>query len=176
MPGKEGLQKKLTRVRKPRVHIVMDVATGNAIEMPELPFIVGVVGDFSGQPAEPLASLRDRRFVEVNPDNFDDVLKTMKPRLSLRVDNRLEKDKADAGQLSAVLNFETLEDFEPHKVAEQVPYLKEMLDLRTRLNDLKGSMDGRTSFEEMLDEAIRDKDKRAELAEQIKKFKEGQQK
>jgi type VI secretion system protein ImpB len=176
MAGKESFQKKITRVRKPRVHIVTDVETGKAIEMAELPFVIGVLGEFVGQPAEPLAPLRDRRFVEITPDTFDEVLKKMKPRLSLRVDNRLEPGKSSTEQLSTVLEFDSLEDFEPQRVAQKVPYLKELVDLRTRLNDLKGTMDGRIAFEEMLEAAVRDPEKRKQLADEIERYKEGKNK
>jgi type VI secretion system protein ImpB len=176
MASKESLQKKLTRVRKPRVHIVTDVETGNSIEMPELPFVVGVLGEFSGHNTDP-RPLRDRRFVEVNPDNFDEILASIKPRLSLSVENRLKDEEKPiegntrAPQLSAVLEFERLEDFEPHKIAEKVPFLKDLVDLRTRLMDLKGSMDGRMKFEELLEQTVRDEDQRKKLAAEIEKFK-----
>jgi type VI secretion system protein ImpB len=170
MAGREGMQRKLSRVRRPRVHIVTDVETGKSIEMPELPFVVGVLGDFLGHPSQAQAPLRDRRFVEINPDTFDGVLKSMKPRLSLQVENRLKADDSNKA-LPTVLNFESLEDFEPHRVAEQVPYLKELVDMRSRLNDLKGSMDGRIAFEELLEQAVRDSKQREQLAAEIEKFK-----
>jgi type VI secretion system protein ImpB len=176
MAGKEGMQRKLSRVRPPRVHIVTDVETGKAVEMPELPFVVGVLGEFSGHPKGEQTALRDRRFVEITPDNFDKVLESMKPRLSLRVDNRLEEGQADAGQLSAELEFKSLEDFEPHRVAEQVPYLRKLVDLRSKLNDLRADMDGRENFEELLDKTIRDTETRKQLAGEIQKFKQEQPK
>jgi type VI secretion system protein ImpB len=138
--------------------------------MLELPFVVGVLGDFSGQPAEQLAQVRDRNFVEVNPDNFDSVLKGMKPRLVMRVDNKLDKTKPDA-TLSVELNFSELEDFEPHRVAEQVPELKKLVELRTKLSDLKGSLQGNPNFEELLDTTIRNTDKRGQLQSEIEKSK-----
>ena len=165
MPSK-SLQHKLTRVRPPRIHITTDVETGSAIEMLELPFVVGVLGDFSGQPAVPQAAVRDRNFVEVNPDNFDSVLKGMKPRLVMRVDNKLDKSKADS-KLGVELNFNELEDFEPHRVAEQVPELKKLVELRTKLSDLKGSLQGNPNFEELLDTTIRNTEKRGQLATEI---------
>jgi type VI secretion system protein ImpB len=173
LPGK-SLQHKLTRVRPPRVHITTDVETGSAIEMLELPFVVGVLGDFSGQPATPLASVRDRNFVEVNPDNFDTVLKGMKPRLVMAVDNKLDKSKPDS-KLSVELNFNELEDFEPHRVAAQVPELQKMVDLRTKLMDLKTSLQGNPNFEELLDSTIRNTETRGKLASEIEKSK-GEQK
>jgi type VI secretion system protein ImpB len=165
----KSLQQKLTRVRPPRVHITTDVETGDAIEMKELPFVVGVLGDFSGQPAEPLPLLRDRKFVEINPDNFDAVLEKMKPRLALTVENKLQPDKPDAGKLKLDLTFNSLEDFEPQRVAERIPALKELLDLRTKLGDLKGSFQGNPNFEEQLDEIVKNTEKRSQLAGEIEK-------
>src|SRR3954469_8565413 len=100
MPKKESLQHKIDRVRPPRVHITYDVEIGGAIELKELPFVVGVVGDFTGQPEGPVKKLKDRKFVEVNPDNFDSVLKGMKPHLSLSVKDKLS-DNPDAPDLKA---------------------------------------------------------------------------
>ncbi len=166
----QSLQKKLTRVRPPRVHITTDVETGDAIEMKELPFVVGVLGDFSGQPSEPLPALRDRKFVEVNPDNFDTVLKSMKPRLALTVENKLTSSP-DGGKLKIDLAFEKLEDFEPQRVAENVPALKELLDLRTKLSDLKGTFQGNPTWEDELDRIIRDTEARGKLASEIRETK-----
>ncbi len=122
--AKESVHKKLERVRPPHVHVTYDVEVGDAIEVKELPFVMGVLGDFSGQPTEPLARLKDRRFVEVTPDNFDSVLESMKPHLAFSVENKLSDD-SEAGQLKADLTFKSLEDFEPEQVARQVKPLKE---------------------------------------------------
>ncbi|HMD97123.1 MAG TPA: type VI secretion system contractile sheath small subunit [Terriglobia bacterium] len=149
----ESVQKKLGRVRPPRVHVTYDVETGDAIEKKELPFVMGVLGDFTGQPEQPLPKLRDRRIVEVNPDNFDSVLKSMKPHLAFAVENKLSEDP-NAGQLKVDLHFESLEDFEPEQVARQVKPLRELLDLRTRLNDLKGTLQTNEKLDEALLEAV----------------------
>jgi type VI secretion system protein ImpB len=166
-----SLTKKLSRVRPPRVHIVMDVETGGAIEMKELPFVVGVLGDFSGKPLEALPLVRDRKFVEINPDNFDTVLESMKPRLELSVDNKLQPGQPES-KLKLDLTFESLDDFEPQRVAEHVPVLKELLDLRTKLNDFKGSLQGNPKLEEKLDEIVKSTEKRGQLAGEIKKSRE----
>jgi type VI secretion system protein ImpB len=168
----KSVQQKLTRVRPPRVHITTDVETGGAIEMKELPFVVGVLGDFSGQPLEALPTVRDRKFVEITPDNFDAVLESMKPHLALTVDNKLQPNNPDSGKLKLDLTFKSLEDFEPQRIAEQVPALKELLDLRTKLGDLKGSFQGNPNFEEQLDEIVRSTEKRAQLAGEIQKSRE----
>src|SRR5205807_622089 len=147
--ARESTQHKLDRVRSPRVHITYDVEVGGAIELKELPFVIGVLGDFTGQPEQPLAKLKERKFVEVNPDNFDSVLEGMKPHLSFSVENKLSED-ANAPQLRVDLHFKSLEDFEPENVAKNVKPLKELLDLRTRLSDLRGSLQGNDKLEELL--------------------------
>ena len=135
----ESLQHKLDRVRSPRVHITYDVETGGAIEKKELPFVMGIFGDFTGQPEEPLPKLKDRKFVEINPDNFDSVLAAMKPHLAFAVENKISDDP-DAGQIRCNLRFRSLEDFDPTNVARQIRPLKELLDLRTKLSDLRGNL------------------------------------
>lgn len=162
----ESLQHKLDRVRSPRVHITYDVETGGAIEKKELPFVMGVFGDFTGMPEEPLPRLKDRKFVEVNPDNFDSVLAAMKPHLAFAVENKLSEDP-EAGQLKVDLRFRSLEDFEPANVARQVKPLKELLDLRTKLADLRGSLQGNDKLEELLQEALRNTEKLEKLKGEI---------
>ena len=166
--AKASTQHKLDRVRPPRVQITYDVEVGDAIEVKELPFVMGVLGDFTGQPTEPLARLKDRKFVEVNPDNFDAVLESMKPHLAFTVENKLSDDP-NAGKLAIDLNFKSLDDFEPDQVARQVKPMKELLDLRERLTDLRGSMQGNDKLEEMLRDAVTDKDKLARLKSELGK-------
>jgi len=151
-------QKKLERVRPPRVNITYEVETGGAIEMKELPFVMGVLGDFTGQPTEPLARLKDRKFVEVNPDNFDDVLASMKPHLAFTVENKLSED-ADAGKLAVDLHFTSLDDFAPDNVARQVKPLRELLELRTKLADLRGTLQGNDKLDEILQATLADEGK-----------------
>jgi len=164
--AKQSTQHKLDRVRPPRVHVTYDVEVGDAIELKELPFVMGVLGDFTGQPSEPLARLRDRKFVEVNPDNFDSVLEGMKPHLSFSVENKLSEE-ADAAQLKVDLHFKSLDDFEPENVARQVKPLKELLDLRTKLSDLRGSLQGNDKLEELLLDAVGDKTKLDKLKKEM---------
>ena len=161
-----GTQKKLERVRPPRVNITYDVETGGAIETKELPFVMGVLGDFTGQPTEPLARLKDRKFVEVTPDNFDDVLASMKPHLAFKVANKLSDDPS-AGQIAVDLNFRSLDDFSPDAVARQVGPLKELLDLRTKLADLRGSLQGNDKLDEILQNTLGDADKLAKLKDEM---------
>src|SRR6478672_6283158 len=170
--ARQSAQHKLDRVRPPRVQITYDVEVGGAIEVKELPFVVGVLGDFTGQPEQPLPRLKDRKFVEVNPDNFDSVLEGMKPHLSFAVENKLSDDP-DAGQLKVNLEFKSLEDFEPDQVAKQVRPLKELLDLRTRLSDLRGSLQGNDKLEELLLEAVGNTEKLEKIKGEMGKKKDG---
>jgi type VI secretion system protein ImpB len=165
MPS-ESIQKKLGRVRPPRVHVVYDVDVGDAIEKKELPFVMGVLGDFTGQPEQPLPKLKERRVVEVTPDNFDSVLESMKPHLAFAVENKLSEDP-NAGQLKVDLHFKSLEDFEPEHVARQVKPLRELLDLRTRLNDLKGTLQTNDKLDEALLDAVSQTKKLEKLKSEI---------
>ncbi len=169
--ARESTQHKLDRVRSPRVQITYDVEVGGAIEIKELPFVVGVLGDFTGQPEQPLPRLKDRKFVEVNPDNFDTVLEGMKPHLSFSVENKLSEE-ADAANLKVDLHFKSMDDFEPENVARQVKPLKELLDLRTRLADLRGSLQGNDKLEELLLDAVNSTEKMDKLKGEIGKKEE----
>ena len=159
-------QKKLERVRPPRVNISYEVETGGAIEKKELPFLMGVLGDFTGHAAEPLPRLKDRKFVEVTPDNFDDVLASMKPRLQISVENKLSDDD-NAGKLAVELNFRSMDDFSPESVAKQVKPLRELLDLRSQLADLRGSLQTNEALDEALQATLGDADKMAKLRAEL---------
>lgn len=162
----ESIHDRLKRVRPPRVNISYEVELGDAIEMKELPFVMGILGDFTGQPTEPLERLKDRKFTEVNPDNFDEVLASMKPHLAYTVDNKLSDDP-DAGKLSVDLNFRSLDDFDPDQVAHQVPALKKLLDLRQELADLRGSLQGNDQLEEILQSMVTDDSKLEKLKAEL---------
>jgi type VI secretion system protein ImpB len=151
----ESIQKRLERVRAPRVQISYEVETGGAIEMKELPFVMGVLADLSGQPKEGQPRLKDRKFVEVTPDNFDDVLASMQPHLQIQVDNKLSDDP-EAGRFSVGLDFKSLDDFSPDRVAQQVDPIKKLLELRQQLADLRGSLQGNEKLDEILQETISD--------------------
>lgn len=164
--AKPSTQHKLDRVRAPRVQITYDVEVGDAIEVKELPFVMGVLGDFTGQPVDPLPRLKDRKFVEVTPDHFDAVLESMKPHLAFSVENKLSEDP-NAGNIKVDLHFKSLEDFSPDNVARQVKPLRELLELRDRLSDLRGSMQGNDKLEEALRDAVTDTEKRAKLRTEL---------
>lgn len=164
--ARESINERLKRVRPPRVHISYDVEVGNAIEKKELPFVMGVLGDFTGQPEEPLARLKDRKFVEITPDNFDDVLASMKPHLSFTVENKLTDDP-EPGKLGVDLRFRSLDDFAPENIARQVKPLRELLELRTKLADLRGTLQGNEKLDEILRETASNEDKLKRLKSEM---------
>jgi type VI secretion system protein ImpB len=172
--ARESTQTKLSRVRPPRVQITYDVQVGDAIELKEIPFVLGVLGDFSGNPAEELPKLKDRKFVEVTPDNFDDVLASMKPRLAYSVANKLADDP-DAPKLKVDLSFKKLEDFEPEQVARQIKPLRELLDLRTRLADLRGSLQTNQTLDDLLQEVINSSEKMQRLRTEVQTAETGKE-
>ena len=166
MPKKSSTQHKLDRVRPPRVQITYDVEVGGAIELKELPFVLGVMGDFTGQPRDPLQKLKDRKFVEINPDNFDVVLEGMKPHLAFQVENKLSEE-ADAPNLKVDLRFKSMDDFDPQNIARQVKPLNELLELRSRLSDLQGTMQGNEKLEELLLGALTTTENRERLKQEL---------
>jgi type VI secretion system protein ImpB len=166
MPKKESLQHKIDRVRPPRVQITYDVETGGAIELKELPFVVGVMGDFVGKPEEPLPAFKNRKFVEIDPDNFNQVMAGMKPRLAYTIDNKLQDDGSKMG---IELKFNDIEDFEPDKVVQQVEPLRKLVEARQKLADLRSKMDGNEKLETMLEDIISNADKQKELSDALAK-------
>ncbi len=155
---------KLARVRKPRVHITYEVETEGAQIERELPFVVGIMGDFAGDPTEPLKPLAERKFVQIDRDNFNDVMARIQPGLNIKVDNTLADD---GSQMSVGLKFRSLEDFEPTKVAEQVPALKAMLETRAKLRDLMSKVDRSDELESLLEDVLKDKDKLDKLSAEL---------
>jgi len=155
---------KLNRVRKPRVHITYDVETEGAAIERELPFIVGVMGDFAGDPSEPLKPLAERKFTQIDRDNFNDVMARIAPGLNMKVENTLAGDGSEMG---VNLKFRSMDDFEPAKVAEQVPALKALLDTRSKLRDLMSKVDNSEKLEELLDEVLQDEAKLKSLSDQL---------
>jgi type VI secretion system protein ImpB len=147
----ESLQHTLDRVRSPRVQITYDVEIGDAIEMKEIPFVVGVLADLSGKPDESLPKVKDRKFVEIDRDNFNQVLAGMKPRLAYRVDNKLTDDDS---KMAVELRFKSLDDFHPERVAEQVTPLRKLVEARKRLSDLLAKLDGNDTLDELLQDVL----------------------
>jgi type VI secretion system protein ImpB len=161
--ARESTQHRLDRVRSPRVHITYDVEIGDAIEMKELPFVMGVLADLSGKPDTPLPRLRDRKFVEIDRDNFNEVMKGMKPRLAFRVDNKLTDDDT---KLGVELRFQNIDDFSPERVAEQVEPLRKLVEVRQQLKGLLAKTDGNDRLAERLQEIISNTEKLQQLGQE----------
>jgi type VI secretion system protein ImpB len=160
----ESIQHKLDRVRKPRVQITYDVEIGNAMEMKELPFIVGIMADLSGMPAEPLPKMKERKFVEIDRDNINDIMSSITPRLALHVDNNLANDGTF---LNVELNFRSMEDFAPVNIVKQVPALARLYEARVRLKDLLTKLDGNDVLDELLQQIITNTEQRAALQKEL---------
>lgn len=164
MPTKESLQHKIDRVRPPRVQITYDVEIGGAIELKELPFVIGVMGDFVGKPEDPLPALKNRKFVEIDPDNFNSVLSGMQPRLAYSIENKLQDD---GSKLGVELKFNSIEDFEPDQIVKQVEPLRKLVEARQKLADLRSKMDGNEKLENLLEDVISNADKQKQLSDAL---------
>jgi type VI secretion system protein ImpB len=162
----ESTQKKLTRIRPPRVQIQYDVETGGAIEKKELPLIVGILADLAGKPDKPATPITARKFVEIDRDNFNDVMASIAPRLAFPIANRLKNDDS---QMNVELRFRNMDDLRPEKLVQQVEPLKKLVDARQRLNDLLAKLDGNDD----LDVLLQDIAKNTESQQKIKASVEG---
>lgn len=160
MSKKDSVQKRLQKVRPPRVQLTYDVEKGEAIEQKELPFVVGVLGDFSGQPEQPLPKIKDRKFVNVDLDNFDEVMEGMAPRTVYRVPNKISEE---GGEFAVELKFKSIEDFRPESVVEQVEPLRRLLESRSKLADLRNKLAGNEKLEDLLTDVLNN-------TEQLKKL------
>ncbi|KYZ88038.1 type VI secretion protein [Alcanivorax sp. KX64203] len=161
-PRRIALKKRLQKVRPPRVQLTYDVEKGDAIEQKELPFVVGVLGDFSGNPEEPQPKVKDRKFVNVDMDNFDEVMEGMAPRAVYRVPNKLTEE---GGEFGVELKFKSMEDFRPEAVVEQVEPLRRLLESRTKLADLRNKLIGNEKLEDLLSDVLKN-------TEQLKALRE----
>jgi len=150
--AKQSSQKFIARNRAPRVQIEYDVEVYGAEKKVQLPFVMGVMADLSGQPAEPLAPVADRKFLEIDVDNFDDRMKAMKPRVAFQVDNTLTGE----GKLPIELTFESMDDFTPAAIARKVDSLNKLLEARTQLANLLSYMDGKAGAEELIAKVLQD--------------------
>jgi type VI secretion system protein ImpB len=160
----ESIHEKLKRVRKPRVHITYEVETEGAEILRELPFVVGIMGDFSGDPTEPLRPLAERKFIQIDRDNFNEVMARMTPGLNLRVDNKLADD---GSQMAVALKFNSIEDFEPGRVAEQVPALRALLETRNKLRDLMSKVDRSEQLESLLEQILKNESELKSLSDEL---------
>jgi len=158
----ESTQHKLSRVRPPRVQISYDVEIGDAIEKKELPFVVGVLADLAGKPAEALPPLRQRKFVSIDRDNFNEVLEATAPRLAFQVQNRLTDEDS---KINVELNFSHMDDFNPENLVRQVEPLRKLMEARERLSDLLSKLDGNDQLEQLLKEVVENSDQLKEIQE-----------
>lgn len=167
MAKKDSVQKRLEKVRPPRVQLTYDVEIGDAIEQKELPFVMGVVGDFTGQqdPNNPLPKLKERKFVNVDLDNFDEVMAGMAPRASYRVKNKLSPE---GGEFAVNLEFKQIDDFRPEAVVEQVEPLRKLLEARTKLSDLRNKLAGNEKLEDILADVLTNTEKLQKLGAEAK--------
>jgi len=167
MAKKDSVQKRLDKVRPPRVQLTYDVEIGDSVEKKEIPFVAGVLGDFTGKqdPDKPLDKLKDRKFVSVDLDNFDDVMKGMAPKASYRVKNKLG---ADGGEFAVNLAFNKIDDFRPESVVQQVEPLKKLLEARTKLADLRNKLAGNEKLEDILGDVLSNTEKLKQLGEETK--------
>jgi type VI secretion system protein ImpB len=149
-----SIHEKLARVRRPRVHITYEVETEGAQIVRELPFVVGVIGDFSGDPTQPLRPFAERKFVQIDRDNFDEVMQRLAPGLKLKVENKLA---GDGSSMPVDLHFNGIDDFEPGRVLDQVPALRTLLETRNRLRDLLSKADRSENLELLLETILKDR-------------------
>ncbi len=160
----DSIHDKLKRVRKPRVHITYDVETNGAIEEKEIPFVMGVMGDYSGDNTETKKPLKDRKFSQIDRDNFNDVMANIAPSLNMKVDNTLEKD---GGEFSVNLDFKSIEDFEPHKIVNKVEPLKNLMETRNKLRDLLTKADRSEDLENILEEILSNSDALSSFSDEL---------
>ncbi len=156
----ESTQKKLTRIRPPRVQITYDVETGGAIEKKELPLVVGILADLAGKQENPMLPIKARKFVEIDRDNFNDVLASISPRLAFPVDNRLANDDT---KMNCELKFRKLDDFRPEQLVMQVEPLRKLFEARQRLNDLLAKLDGNDDLDVLLQDVAANTEQQQEI-------------
>lgn len=166
MSKNDSVQKRLQKVRPPRVQMTYDVEKGDAIESKELPFVMGVVGDFGGNSEVEQKRLKDRSFVGIDRDNFDEVMKGVEPRAAFTVQNTLSDE---GGKFGVDLKFKSLDDFRPEAVVEQVDPLRKLLEARTKLSDLRNKLAGNDKLEDILNDVLNSTEKLAELGQAAKK-------
>lgn len=146
----DSIHDKLKRVRKPRVHITYDLETNGGVTKKEIPFVMGVMGDYSGDNADK-KPLKDRKFSQIDRDNFDDVMSNVAPQVAMKVANTLE---GNGTEMAVSLNFNSIEDFEPHKIVDKIEPLKQLMDTRNKLRDLLTKADRSDKLESLLEEIL----------------------
>ncbi|SMF29879.1 type VI secretion system protein ImpB [Alteromonadaceae bacterium Bs31] len=160
----ESMQDKLGRVRKPRVHITYDLETNGASEEKEIPFVMGVMGDYSGDNTDTKKALKDRKFAQVDRDNFNEMMTKVNPQANMKVDNTLD---GDGSEMSVNLSFNSMEDFEPQKLVHQVEPLKKLMETRNKLRDLLTKADRSEELENILEEVLSNTDSLSSLSSEL---------
>ena len=166
----ESIHDKLKRVRKPRVHITYDVETNGAVQEKEIPFVMGVMGDYSGDNADNKKALKDRKFSQIDRDNFNEVMNNVSPQLNMKVENTLEGDDSE---MSVNLDFKNMEDFEPQNIVDKVDPLKKLMETRNKLRDLLTKADRSEDLENLLEEVLSSTDALAKLQGELGSDEEG---
>jgi type VI secretion system protein ImpB len=156
----DSIHDKLKRVRKPRVHITYDVETNGAVQEKEIPFVMGVMGDYSGDNTENKKALKDRKFSQIDRDNFNEVMSNVNPQVNMKVENTLEGDNSE---MSVNLDFKNMEAFEPQNIVEKVDPLKKLMETRNKLRDLLTKADRSEDLENLLEEVLSSTDALASL-------------
>jgi type VI secretion system protein ImpB len=159
-----SIHDKLSRVRKPRVHITYEVETEGARVQRELPFVMGVLGDFSGKPTQPLKPLKDRKFIQIDRDNFNEVMTRMTPGLEFRVANTL---KGDGSEMAVKLQFNSMDDLAPGAVVQQVEPLRKLKETRDRLRDLLTKVDRSDDLEGLLEQVLKNDENIKKLSSEL---------
>jgi len=160
----DSIHDKLKRVRKPRVHITYDVETNGAVSEKELPFVMGVMGDYSGDNTENKKSLKDRKFSQIDRDNFNEIMEKTAPKLDLKVQNTMSDDGSEMG---VNLEFNSMEDFEPHKIVDQIEPLKKLMETRDKLRDLLSKADRSEELENVLEDILSNTEAMASLSNEL---------
>lgn len=160
----ESIHDKLKRVRKPRVHITYEVETNGALDKKEIPFVMGVMGDYSGDNVDTKKQLKDRKFSQIDRDNFNEVMSNVSPQLALKVENTLEQNGTE---MAVALDFKSMEDFEPHKIVERVEPLKKLLDTRNKLRDLLTKADRSDALESVLEKILSNNEAMSALSKEL---------
>lgn len=161
MAKRESVQKKLQRIRPPRVQLTYDVEVGDGREIKELPFVVGVLGDFSAASELEKTKLKDKKFINVDLDNIDEVIESLAPRANFQVDNTLTEE---GGKISVDLTFKSMDDFRPEHVVQQVDPLKKLVAARERLTDLRNKISNNERLEDLLDDVLQNTDQVRKLS------------
>jgi type VI secretion system protein ImpB len=163
MAKRESVQKKLQRIRPPRVQLTYDVEVGDAKEVKELPFVVGVLGDFSAGSTLEKAKLKDKKFINVDLENIDEVMESLAPRANFQVQNTLTEE---GGRMGVDLTFNSMEDFRPENIVQQVDPLKKLVEARERLTDLRNKISNSERLEDLLDDVLKSTEQIRQLSKE----------